>query len=76
MHVLIGPYDFQISPRTRASRHPNSKSVYALRIAPSEFQIPPRRLCWVGKIVKWLYADYLELPLGVVFGYIIANIYL
>ena len=57
MHVSIGPSEVKISPRTRAARHPDSKSVYAQRIAPSDFQIAPCPLDWCCMDSKSVYAE-------------------
>ena len=57
MQVSIGPSEVKISPRTRAARHPDSKSVYAQRIAPSDFQIAPCALDWCCMDSKSVYAE-------------------
>ena len=57
MQVSIGPSEVKISPRTRAARHPDSKSVYAQRIAPSDFQIAPCTLDWCCMDSKSVYAE-------------------
>ena len=57
MQVSIGPSEVKISPRTRAARHPDSKSVYAQRIAPSDFQIAPCTFDWCCMDSKSVYAE-------------------
>lgn len=57
MQVSIGPSEVKISPRTRAARHPDSKSVYAQRIAPSDFQIAPCKFDWCCMDSKSVYAE-------------------
>ena len=57
MQVSIGPSEVKISPRTRAARHPDSKSVYAQRIAPSDFQIAPCKFDWCYMDSKSVYAE-------------------
>ena len=55
--MSIGPSEVKISPRTRAARHPDSKSVYAQRIAPSDFQIAPCKFDWCCMDSKSVYAE-------------------
>ena len=57
MQVSIGPSEVKISPRTRAASHPDSKSVYAQRIAPSYFQIAPCKFDWCCMDSKSVYAE-------------------
>ena len=57
MQVSIGPSEVKISPRTRAAWHPDSKSVYAQRIAPSDFQIAPCKFDWWCMDSKSVYAE-------------------